>query len=181
MASADFERAKVLYPSTAMGEKEWVEVFDQNSDIMWQLVGDIYQAVRFQEERERGVVRMGRRPRTTGSLDEVWKTVFPPTYSNEPFGKALADLLETRRMSQRAFAPKVPCHQTTLCRFLNGTNKPDLQMMERIAAAAKVHPSYFVEWRAEYVGKVIWQVLLERPNMGISAVRMLRQGQRDVG
>ena len=36
---------------------------------------------------------------------------------------------------------------------------------------------FFVEWRARYVGQIITQVLIERPSMGVTAVRRVRGGR----
>jgi transcriptional regulator with XRE-family HTH domain len=106
----------------------------------------------------------------------VWATVFPNAYTNEAFGPALGDLLAQRKMSQRAFALKIPVHQTTMSRFISGAMQPDMAMIERIAAAARVNPAYFVEYRAKLIGDAVCTVLRERPNMGITAYRYLKHG-----
>lgn len=117
---------------------------------------------------------MGRRPaRKAVSLQEVYDTIFPPQHSMEPFPAAFAKLLNGR--SQRSFAAKIPINQSALSRFLSGERKPDLLMLERIAAAAKVSPGYFVEYRAAYVGKLVERVLLAHPNVSIGAHRNVAQ------
>lgn len=177
MAKADIEKARRLYPSTRMGEAEWVAFFDTPAGFsaMGAIIGDIYDEVKAEEEREAGVRRMGRRPGRSASLSEVWATVFPAPYSMDPFPEALGKLLNGR--SQRAFASKIPCNQSTLSRLLSGEWEPDLVMLERIAEAAKVAPAYFVEWRAMYVGELITKVLTASPNLGITHFRNLR-GER---
>lgn len=178
MAKADLERARELYPSTRMDEREWLEVFSRNEDIMWAIVGDIYSAVKDEEARDAGVRRVGRRPaRSSTSLEDVWSTVFPKQYTMDPFPEALGKLMGER--SIRAFALKIPCHYSTLSRLRAGLVAPDMAMLESIAAAAKVSPSYFVEWRAMYVGALITRVLTEQPNMGITALRVIRTGRRN--
>ena len=174
MAKANLERAKELYPSTyTMGEREWVKFFDtpQGFAAMGAIIGDIFDEVKAEEEKEAGVKRMGRRPGRSASLAEVYATVFPAAYSMDPFPTALVKLLNGR--SQRAFAAKIPCNQSTLSRLLSGEWKPDLSMMESIAAAAKVAPSFFMEWRAMYVGQVITETLLNRPNLSITHLRQV--------
>jgi len=174
-AKANFERAKEQYPSTEMGEGQWVAAFDRNPDIMWAILGDIYQVVRDEEERDNGTRRMGRRPvRAAGSVDELMRTVLPDQYTQEPFKGALAKLLKGR--SQQAFANKIPCSQSTMSRLLSGDAEPDMAMMERVAAAAKVQPHYFLEYRARYVSDMVQQVLTERPNVSITAFRKARGG-----
>lgn len=174
MAKADFERAKERYPSTQMGEKQWLAFFDTPAGMhaMGRIIGDIYDVVKAGEEKEAGLQRMGRRPRREGSLADVYATVFPQPYTMDPFPEAMLKLLNGR--SQRAFAPRVPVHQTTLSRLLAGTMTPDVTMLERIAVAAKVHPSYFVEWRALYVSQMVEKVLTQRPNIGVSAYKSVR-------
>lgn len=180
MAKADFAKAKELYPSTQMNEAEWLQVFDANPDVMWQILGDIYDIVKAEEEKERGIRSMGRRPARKGvSLQQLYATVFPPTYSNEPFAQALSSLMVGK--SQRQFAMKVPCNQSTLSRMMSGQMQPDLLMLERIAAAAKVNPHYFMEWRAHYLGQLVTRILLERPNMSITALRNVRGARRSMG
>ena len=175
MAKADYENAKRLYPSTSMGEKEWIGVFNRNEDIMWTIIGDVYDAVKTEEEKEAGIRRMGRRPaRVATSMREVYATVFPVVYSSDPFTVAFEKLLNGR--SQRAFAAKVPCNQGTISRLLSGQLTPDLTMLERIAAAGKVPPHFFLEYRAQLVGAMVTRILTEQPHMSITAMKRIRTG-----
>lgn len=178
MAKADLGNAKRLYPSVFMDEADWVRVITNNPDIMWKIVGDIYNAVKDEENREAGIRRVGRRPsREATSLDDVWATVFPTQFTMDPFPVALTKLIGDRSM--RAFAAKVPVHHSTLVRLRNGVLEPDIQMLEAVAVAGKVSPHYFIEWRAMFVGQLITRVLLQQPNMGITALRQVRTGRRE--
>lgn len=180
MAKADFARAKEMYPSTGMDEAQWLTVFDANPDIMWAIIGDIYDVVKAEQERDAGVHKLGRRPqRSSSSLEEVYATVFPAQYTMDPFGEALHKLLAGR--SIRAFAMKVPIDQSHLGRLMSGERALDLTVLERVASAAKVPPAYFVEWRALYVGQLVTRVLSERPNLSIKAVKAVRHGRNAVG
>jgi hypothetical protein len=175
VAKANYERAKALYPSTAMGEAEWLQAFHRNPDIMWSIIGDVYDAVKTEEEKAAGIRRMGRRPARHGtSMEEVYATVFPTVYSSDPFPEALTKLLAGR--SQRAFAAKIPCNQGTISRLLSGQLEPDIVMMERVAAAAKVAPYFFVEYRAQAIGQMVVKILMEQPNMSIQAMKRVRAG-----
>lgn len=179
MAKADYERAKREFPSTSMGEAEWVAVFDRNPDIMWAIVGDIYDAVKTEQEKESGVRRMGRRPARAGtSMDEVYATVFPSQYSMDPFPVAFEKLIAGR--SQRALAEQIPCHQVTVSRLLAGVWQPDLVMLERIAVACHVPPHFFVEYRAMLIGQMVTRVLTDQPNMGVTAMKRVRAGRREL-
>lgn len=173
MSKADYENAKNLYPSCGMNEADWIEAFNRNSDIMWAIVGDIYDAVKTEQEKDAGLRRMGRRPARHGSsMDEVYATVFPPRYTMDPFPLALEKLVDGR--SQRQFAMRVPCDQGTLCRLLSGQAQPNLELMERIAVVAKVPAHYFVEYRALLIGNMVTRQLMEQPNIGITAIKRLR-------
>jgi hypothetical protein len=180
MAKADFQRAKDQYPSTQMGEREWLSAFDANPDIMWSIIGDIYDVVKAEQDRDAGIRKLGRRPqRTSASLDEVYATVFPAQFTMDPFGEALSKLLAGR--SVRAFAAKVPMNQSYLGKLMHGSRTVDLETLERVAVAAKVPPAYFLEWRALYIGQLITRVLTERPNLSVKAVKVVRHGRNAIG
>ena len=174
MAKADYEGAKKHYRSTGMNEAGWLAFFDTpaGQHAMGRIIGDIYDVVKAEQEKDAGLQRMGRRPRRQDSLADVYETVFPQPYTMDPFRESMVKLLGNR--SQRAFAPRVPVHQTTLSRLMSGALHPDRTMLERIAEAARVHPSYFVEWRAMYVAQMVEMVLTQRPNMGVTAYKHVR-------
>lgn len=144
---------------------------------MGRILYDVYDKIMDEEERAAGMRRMGRRPaRNEVPLAEVYRKVLPPPPSQDPFPVALKVLLNGR--SLRWFAPKIPVDVSTLSRMMNGKAEVDILMLERISAAAKVHPSYFVEWRAMYVAKVIQEVYLQSPHLSITAFRALRSGKQ---
>lgn len=174
MTRANFANASARYPSTQMKETDWIAVFDANPDVMWQILADIYNVIQAEQARSRGAGASGRRPRRpAASLEQLLAAVFPPRYTNDRFPVALADLIAGR--SQRQFAARIPCNQSTLSRLLNGVVEPDLVMLERVAAAANVPPHYFIEWRAQYLGHLVTHALLQRPNMSITVLRRLRR------
>src|SRR3954471_14766008 len=177
MAKADLARAKALYPSTTqMGFEEWVSFFDtpEGFKALGRILYDIYDEVLTQAERDRGVRQMGRRPVREGvSLEDVFDVVFPQPFTNDPFVESLPKLLAGR--SQRAFCQRVPCNQATLSRLMTGRLTPDRLMLERIAEAARVSPSYFVEWRALYLGDMITSVMLQRPNVSVGSLQRLQK------
>lgn len=178
MARANFERARAMYPSVDMDLQEWLRFFDSPAGVeaMGRLLYDIYDEVKAQEEREAGVHKMGRRPaRPAVGIDELFSVVMPQSFANDPFPVALRKLMNGR--SQRAFAAKVPCSQPHLNKLLTGERVPDLVMLERIAVAAKVDPWFFPEWRAMFVGQLITNVLLAKPNLSIAAVQNARRGR----
>lgn len=176
MAKADLERARSLYPSCEMGVDDWLTFFGTAAGLhaMGRIFYDIFDEVMSREEREQGKRRIGRRPaREAVSLAKVMAVVKPEEFSNEPLNIALGRLLRGR--SQRQFCRKVPIDQSYLSRLLSGDRRPtDLDLLERLATAADVHPWHFVEWRAGYMGALIAEVMTQSPNVGITALRTLR-------
>lgn len=179
MAKADFAKAKEMFPSTSFGDEEWRAFFQTPDGLhaMGRILYDIYDKVVDEQEREAGLRRMGRRPaRDEVPLAEVYRKVLPPPPSQEPFPVALKYLLHRR--SLRSFAPKIPIDVSTLSRMMRSGETPDIAMLERIAAAAKVHPAYFLEWRAQFVAQLIQSVYLDQPHLSITAFRALRGGKQ---
>lgn len=175
MAKADLERAKELYPSCAMGMEDWHAFFSTAPGLraMGRILYDIYDELKSREEREAGKRRIGRRPaRSAVSLAELMAVVRPEEFSNDPLPEALRRLLRGR--SQRTFARKVPISQSYLSRLLSGDRGCDLELMEALAGAAGVPPWHFPEWRAQYLGALITEVLTEAPHLGITALKGVR-------
>lgn len=181
MAKADLDKARSLYPSCAMGVEEWTTFFGTAAGLhaMGRIFYDIYDEVMSREEREQGQRRIGRRPaRDAVSLAAVMAVVKPEEFSNEPLAISLGRLLRGR--SQRQFCRRVPIHQSYLSRLLTGDRKPtDLDLLERLAEAADVHPWHFVEWRAAYVGTLITEVMEQSPHVGIGILRSLRHARHE--
>lgn len=154
-------------------ETDWASQLEGNQEALYRIIADAYDIALRDEEQARGVVRSGRRPKPPQvPLEQVYAAVFPQQYSMDPFRDALVKVMDGR--SQRAFAADVPCHQATLSRLLSGELLPDTVMMERIAAAAGVQPWFFLEWRAQFVGRVVTDALLANPNLSVNAIRGLR-------
>lgn len=175
MAKADLERAKELFPSCAMDMGDWLTFFGTAPGLraMGRILYDVFDEVLSREERDAGQRRIGRRPaRSAVSLAQVMAVVRPDEFTNDPFPIALKKLLRGR--SQRAFARKVPIHQSYLSRLLAGEREPDLELMEALAHAASVGPWHFPEWRAQYVAALITEVMIEQPHLGIGALKVVR-------
>lgn len=168
---ADWDAAKKRAgPALHWGYDEILAHLNEHPVVAHRMIEDVYDAAKTEEERLRGIVRTGRRPRRQAtSLDEVWSTIFPEPYSMDPFPDAMVKLLNGQ--SQRAFSRRVPCHQTTLSRMMAGKLQPDRVMLEQIAAAANVRASYFREWRALALGELVTQVMLDRPNVSVTVLQ----------
>lgn len=180
MAKADYAHAKRAFPNIdAATDQQWVNFFDSphGFTVLGKLLGDAYGTAKDEDDRQAGTRRSGagRRGPRRASLDEVLATVFPDRYAMDPFADVMVKLLAGQ--SQRLFAKRAGIHQMTLSRLMRGQYEPDRDMLEKIAKAAKVHPAYFLEWRAQYIGAVLTHVMLERPNLSVSAIQALLDGK----
>lgn len=175
---ADFEKAKREYPTVNLRDTHWQRFFSTGAgeDAMAKIIADVYSEIVAEEEKEKGIRRMGRRPRPeVVPIQDVMGKVFPVQYSLEPFPTAIAELMKRKKMSARALALRVPVHQTTMSKYIAGKLEPDVVMLEQIAAALKVNPWYFREWRAGYLAEVVQQALENNPRMSISMVNLIRK------
>lgn len=176
-SQANWDNAKQQYPSTTdLTPKDWVAYFDRNPEVMSKILGDIYVITKAHQSETK---RSGRRPRhINGSLDELWGMI-TPTYSTEPFGPALRDVMNGT--SIRAFAAKIPMHHSLLIRLMNGerniVNPYDIpgtmRTLETIAKAGKVHPTYFSEYRTLYIFSMFTELFAAKPNFTITLSKRL--------
>jgi DNA-binding Xre family transcriptional regulator len=151
-----------------VSDREWETLLVSNPKVLWGLVADVVKAVKAHQ----GERRTGRRPAAgVSSIDELYGLLFPKVYVTEPFPQAFAAALGRR--SQRDLAEAIGYNQATVSRLLSGKTPPTCECMERIAAALKIPPTYFLEYRAMKVGQVITSVLLDNPAVSIEAVRKL--------
>lgn len=149
-------------------EGDWEYLLTHNPKVLWGLVADVVKAVKAAE----GERKTGRRPAVSvGSVDELYDVLFPKVYVIEPFPQAFAKALGSK--SQRDFAGKIGCNQATVSRLLSGTTPPTVEMMERIAHALKLPPTFFAEYRAMKLGQVVTEFLLRNPQISIDTVRRM--------
>ena len=177
--SADWERAKEMYPSTTkLTESDWVNFFTERPDAMHAILGDIFVITKAHEST---VKKSGRRPKhINGSMDELWDMI-TPQYSNEPFGVSVKALIGEQ--SIRAFSAKIPMHYWSLIRLMRGERQivnpndinSSMQTLELIARAGKVHPSYFMEYRTLYIMRVFDEVFASRPQFTIGLMKKLTE------
>lgn len=167
---ANLARSKSMFPQPT--DDQLVEFFDRRPDVMHALLGDIYIVYRYDERKQRGEGRDGRRtmPRDA-NLDELWD-ITTPRYSMQPFGLAVKELIGER--SLRQFAAKVPMDHRELSRMMRGQSQVTAYYMERIASASKVSPAFFLEYRMAYVAEVMGAVFRQRPNLSIGVYKKLK-------
>jgi transcriptional regulator with XRE-family HTH domain len=152
----------------------WQEFFRVRPDALQMLLGDVYVISKAHAKGARG----GRRPAKSGDgdLDELWGLV-TPKFSTKPFGEAVRDLMG--KQSLRGFAAKVGMHHQTLARLMSGERpieklydpEGSMQLIEQIATGAKVHPSYFAEWRRLWLLSLLDTALAAQPNASIALFR----------
>ena len=183
MAKTDLENARQLYPSCSMGESDWIRFFNtpRGLNTMGRMIYDVYDEALSGDEYAAGLRRIGRRPRREAVplrdvLDVVMHMGFGEEFTNDLFPVALAKLMRGRTQGQ--FALRIPMSQPNLSKILSGAVKPSLPVIESIADAAGVHPWYFVEWRAQFIGDLISEVFTKQPRLGIAAMKTIRQGRR---
>lgn len=168
-ASADWDKAKSLYPTTGDDEAAWARVLADQPDVMFSVIAYIVKVVKATD----GPRKTGRRPGVTGlNFDEVWDVLYPQRYTLEPLTEILPILMAGK--SQRQIAPKVPCNQATLSRICTGQLKPDVVLLRNLAGALKVPPTYFVEYRAMRLAQMVQDVLLAQPNVSVTLFKRLQ-------
>lgn len=151
----------------------WEDVFIRQPDVMYAMLGDLYTITK---AHERPDVRGGRRARVAGDLDELWE-MLTPQFSTKEFGPALRDVMGNT--SLRQFASAIPMHHRSLARLMDGerniVNKHDpegsMRTLERIAQVARVHPSYFNEWRRLWIFSTLDDVFAAHPNTSIGLIK----------
>lgn len=169
---ADWDNARDQFPSVKQDEDAWVEFFSRRPDVMLQILGDIYRETKAEELREAGRAPTGRRPKSiNGNLDELHRMI-TPQYSVEPFGEAVKELIGAR--SLRAFAAKVPMNHHTLTRMMRGELRLESWRLEQIAAAGRVNPHFFREYREMQLLDAIGKYLSARPTASIALTKRIR-------
>jgi hypothetical protein len=172
--SADWDRAKELFPSTSYGEQQWVELFDKDPTVMYAILGDIAKVY----VATNGPRKTGRRPGVNMSLDQLEK-IITPQYSLEPLAESLPALIGEQ--SLRAFAAKVPVHHHQLRRLMRGEAPVTMPMLESLAKAGRVGPAYFVEWRGMYLAEMLTAIAASRPNVTVRFYKQLARAMDGVG
>lgn len=152
----------------------WTELFRSRPDVLHLLLGDVYVISKAHARGAKG----GRRPAKAGDggMDDLWRLV-TPKFSSKPFGDAVRDLMG--KQSLRGFAMKVGMHHQSLARLMSGERPIEkmydpagsMAILEQVAAGAKVHPSYFMEWRRLYLIGLFEHALVAQPNASVALFR----------
>jgi transcriptional regulator with XRE-family HTH domain len=175
---ADWATAAARYPVTAQtgSAQFWIDFFDERPGVLHQLLGDLYLITKAHQQADR---RGGRRSRNiNGNLDELWG-MLTPKFAVVPFDEALTDLMG--EVSLRQFAKRIPMSHVQLLRLLRGDSvvvrpkdpQGSMQLLEAIARAGGVHPSYFQEWRELFVYNALHSMFERSPNLSIKVMKQL--------
>lgn len=142
----------------------WRAFFGERTDVMYRLLGDLYQA---------STSVRGLSPEKLPTVDEL-RGLVTQDYSNEPFGEALMTLLGDR--SVRWLAARMKIHHSQLTRLIRGdrgieTLRDPMWQMEEVARALRVHPSYFLEWRRMWIVSLLDAAFTAQPNLSIGVYK----------
>lgn len=167
---ANLARAKSMFPQPS--DQQLADFFGRRLDVMHALLGDIYIVHEYEERKQRGEGRDGRRtmPRDA-NMDKLWE-ITTPRFSMQPFGLAVRELIGER--SLRQFAAKVPMDHRELSRMMRGQSQVTAFYMEKIAKVGGVSPAFFMEYRMQFVTEVMLAVFRARPNLSIGVYKKLK-------
>lgn len=153
---------------TSPSQREWEDLFNQVPGSFSALLQAIFLDMDAEERPRRE--KVGRvvtpRARTMGEVQDVlW-----PKFSQQPFAEAIQPLL---RPSLRGFAARAGFTLSSLHRMIKGTEPLTTGKLEHIAAAAKVSPAYFREYRQMKICEEVQKVLDERPSASVMAYKVI--------
>jgi hypothetical protein len=174
-------RARELFPhAVADNEPMWVNRLTVEPELMWKMVGDIVRFVS-SEEVPRGQRRSSLRrvQEKDYNLEAVWRItgLIKPPPSTQPFPVAARELIGKR--SLRAFAKTCGFGEhgghRTLARYLSGEQALTMEVMESIARAGRVEPTYFLEYRAAWLARELFHAMMTNSRDSIHAVKKVAQ------
>ena len=76
-------------------------------------------------------------------------------YSNEPFYKALKEIMEKKDIVHRKLAAKTNFSFTYFCVLKKRKNNPPVETIKNIASGLGVPPEYFLEYRIDKLIKLL--------------------------
>jgi hypothetical protein len=173
VAGARWDEARMLCPAGEYTSDEWREHYVDHPDVLMQMLGDIFRVYKAEERKKAGLgnPQGGRRKsQIDGSLDELFAIIMPKL-SDQPFAQAYAALFPGR--SLRAVCMKAGMPHQDLSRKLKGDQPVTRYDLERLAAAADVHPAYFVEWRTMVITELVSLVLARNPRLSLTVLKAL--------
>lgn len=148
-----YNQITAQYPQAA--QVDWSSVFRSDPDVFARLLGDVLKA------EGRGSIP-GKRPqldRAEGA--KRLAKIAGEDHATVDFAAAFRAL--THSLSVRGAARKTGLSQAMTQRLLAGDVQPSFEIMEKVAAAFRKHPSYFLEYRILKVLVFIDKFLTDSP------------------
>lgn len=105
---------------------------------------------------------------------QTWREITGQDFCELPFVDALR--LLTRGQAVRTVARKVNVTKTRMDRLMRGIDHPSADDLRAIAAAYRKKPSFFAEYRTEYVTAAIVAGLAQEPEMTTAIYSKLVKG-----
>lgn len=161
------ERIMSKYPSVV--DVDWSRIFQSDQGVLGKLINDIIRVSHAeQQESRRGKRANVERDIAQASLRKLQDL----DYSEEEFVVTLRALQGTR--SIRHLARRVGMSHSRIQRFLEGKAVPSSEDMAQIADAFGKDPSYFAEYRSNYVVGVVHRMMTAMPESSIVQYRKLK-------
>lgn len=162
-----FAEVKKMYPS--IEQLDWERVFTQDPAIMGSIIGDILKAAAAEGTT-------GRRPHLSAdaSSGPQLRQLMGEDHTLLPFTEAFTLLVADMRLSTVAVKTGIP--KTKVWRLLHGHATPSADDMEKIAVGFKRHPSFFAEWRVNWVLALLACRLDRLPEATVGYYRRLSPG-----
>lgn len=162
------ERKKLLettFPSAV--STDWRKLFQQDVGLMGKLVNDILKADPADSNRP------GKRPSLdTKEAADRFRKVFGGDFTIERFDEAFRVLTDGK--SIRHIARNVGLDKSMVHELLRGNIEPRMDVIEKVAAGLRKHPSYFVEYRVGYILGVLSEKLYSNPESSVVFYKKLK-------
>lgn len=130
------------FPSTA--SLDWEVVFRSDPEILGQIINDILKV----DSAVPG--KPGKRPALEGrAAEERLRRIVGDDYTALPFRDAVYALLGTR--SVLWLSNKTGIHRSLLYKIMTGKSEPSIEVIRDISVALDKSPSYFAEYRIEFI------------------------------
>lgn len=156
---------KQQFPSTVT--LDWNQVFIQDPAVLGRIINDILKADQAQPGRP------GKRPALdVAAAEERYRQMTGEDFTMLPFHESFK-ILKGKR-SIRHMAHKTDLDKTLVWGLLNGDKRPNPEIMEKVAAAFGKHPSYFVEYRVDYILGVLFYKLINSPESSVVFFKKLQ-------
>jgi hypothetical protein len=153
--------------------RAWEDLFNQVPASFAAVLQAIFLNIDTEERDPRAKGKMtSPHPRTMQDVHDVlW-----PRFTTEPFTVAIHAFLKP---SLRGFAGRAGFNVASLHRMVHGVEPLSCGKLEQVAAAAKVSPAYFLEYRQMKIAQAVTKAFNDRPTASITAYKILVNPVKD--